>query len=176
MIAALYAVGRVKEALGEVGQEDRLERGRHFALVGICYMKHFFPGWRAEATQIEAVLRQDPVKIGVTAAAEPETRVTSMSTTGVPAPFDLESPFALQDPSWVEGALHQASSDMRHNPSRESSTTGPQTVLPRLEPLREAVKYANRMLDKATGQVSESGEASFRNGEEWFHRPNRARL
>ena len=49
----------MKEALGEVGQEDRLERGRHFALVGICYMKHFFPGWRAEATQIEAVLRQE---------------------------------------------------------------------------------------------------------------------
>ena len=59
MIAALYAVGRVKEARGEVGQEVGLERGRHFALVGICYMKHYFPGWRAEAQQIEAVLRQE---------------------------------------------------------------------------------------------------------------------
>ena len=59
MIAALYAVGRVKEALGEVGQEVGLERGRHFALVGICYMKHFFPSWKAEAKQIEAVLRQE---------------------------------------------------------------------------------------------------------------------
>ena len=79
------------------------------------------------------------VKMGVTTAAEPETRVASLYTTGVPTPFELKLAGRTWDPSRVEEVLHQVSQHMRSNPSREVSTVEPQTVLPLLELLSEDV-------------------------------------
>ncbi|MCQ3803057.1 MAG: GIY-YIG nuclease family protein [bacterium] len=59
------------------------------------------------------------VKIGVTRASDPLSRVGTLFTTGVPLPFDLEYAGLVDDPRRVERVLHHAFQQQRVNPNRE---------------------------------------------------------
>ena len=60
------------------------------------------------------------VKIGSTAQNDPQSRITSLFTTSVPVPFELEYAAAIaDDPGRVERALHQAFEPQRVHPKRE---------------------------------------------------------
>ncbi len=60
------------------------------------------------------------VKIGSTAQNDPQSRITSLFTTSVPVPFELEYAAAIaDDPSRVERALHLAFKPYRLHPKRE---------------------------------------------------------
>lgn len=59
------------------------------------------------------------VKIGKTSADDPADRASTLYSTGVPLPFDVEFAARVEDASKVERALHNAFKDNRVNPRRE---------------------------------------------------------
>lgn len=59
------------------------------------------------------------VKIGKTSASDPEERMKSLYSTGVPVPFDCEKAVRVGDAGRVESKLHQAFRNSRLNPGRE---------------------------------------------------------
>lgn len=59
------------------------------------------------------------VKIGKTSATDPEERMKSLYSTGVPVPFDCEMAVRVGDAGRVERKLHQAFRNSRLNPGRE---------------------------------------------------------
>ena len=61
------------------------------------------------------------VKIGITSAANPQTRISQLYTTGVPLPFDCVIAVEVEDnpDGGLEKALHAAFAPYRINPSRE---------------------------------------------------------
>ena len=70
------------------------------------------------------------VKIGSTAKGDPQTRISSLFTTSVPVPFDLEYAAALADePVKVERALHKAFQPQRLHPKREFFEVEPFQVI-----------------------------------------------
>ncbi len=69
------------------------------------------------------------VKIGVTSADDPKTRVDQLYGTGVPLPFTVEFAGRVADASEVERALHTAFRDKRINPKREFFRVDPDQVI-----------------------------------------------
>ena len=59
------------------------------------------------------------VKIGITRANDPNSRIGDLYTTGVPLPFELEYAALTDNPKKVERALHNAFRKTRVNPNRE---------------------------------------------------------
>lgn len=93
------------------------------------------------------------VKIGVTTAADPETRVQALYTSSVPFEFDIEFAGRVQDCKKVEKALHFAFDNCRVNPKREFFKIGPENVIAVLELLSD-----EDATDQVAAQVS-SNEA-----------------
>ena len=72
----------------------------------------------------------DMVKIGSTTQSDPQSRITSLFTTSVPVPFELEYAAAIaDDPVKVERALHQAFEPQRLHPKREFFKVEPYQVI-----------------------------------------------
>ena len=72
----------------------------------------------------------DMVKIGSTRQGDPQSRITSLFTTSVPVPFELEYAAAIAgDPVRVERALHQAFQPQRLHPKREFFNVEPYQVI-----------------------------------------------
>ena len=72
----------------------------------------------------------DMVKIGSTTQSDPLSRITSLFTTSVPVPFELEYAAAIaDDPVKVERALHQAFQPQRLHPKREFFKVEPYQVI-----------------------------------------------
>lgn len=72
----------------------------------------------------------DMVKIGSTTQSDPQSRITSLFTTSVPVPFELEYAAAIaDDPVKVERALHQAFQPQRLHPKREFFKVEPYQVI-----------------------------------------------
>ena len=72
----------------------------------------------------------DMVKIGSTIQSDPQSRITSLFTTSVPVPFELEYAAAIaDDPVKVERALHQAFEPQRLHPKREFFKVEPYQVI-----------------------------------------------
>ena len=72
----------------------------------------------------------DMVKIGSTTQSDPQSRITSLFTTSVPVPFELEYAAAIaDDPVKVERALHQAFAPQRLHPKREFFKVEPYQVI-----------------------------------------------
>ncbi len=70
------------------------------------------------------------VKIGSTTQSDPQSRITSLFTTSVPVPFELEYAAAIAgDPIEVERALHQAFRPQRLHPKREFFKVEPFQVI-----------------------------------------------
>ena len=70
------------------------------------------------------------VKIGSTTQSDPQSRITSLFTTSVPVPFELEYAAAIaDDPTKVERALHQAFEPQRLHPKREFFRVEPYQVI-----------------------------------------------
>ena len=70
------------------------------------------------------------VKIGSTTQSDPQSRISSLFTTSVPVPFELEYAAAIaDDPVRVERALHQAFGPQRLHPKREFFKVEPQQVI-----------------------------------------------
>ena len=72
----------------------------------------------------------DMVKIGSTTQSDPQSRITSLFTTSVPVPFELEYAAAIAaDPVKVERALHEAFEPQRLHPKREFFKVEPYQVI-----------------------------------------------
>ena len=70
------------------------------------------------------------VKIGSTTQDDPKSRITSLFTTSVPVPFELEYAAAIaDDPVRVERALHRAFEPQRLHPKREFFKVEPYQVI-----------------------------------------------
>ena len=70
------------------------------------------------------------VKIGSTTQSDPQSRITSLFTTSVPVPFELEYAAAVaDDPVKVERALHEAFEPQRLHPRREFFKVEPSQVI-----------------------------------------------
>ena len=70
------------------------------------------------------------VKIGSTTQDDPQSRITSLFTTSVPVPFELEYAAAIaDDPVRVERALHRAFEPQRLHPKREFFKVEPYQVI-----------------------------------------------
>lgn len=70
------------------------------------------------------------VKIGSTTQSDPQSRITSLFTTSVPVPFELEYAAAIADDLVkVERALHQAFGPQRLHPKREFFRVEPYQVI-----------------------------------------------
>ena len=70
------------------------------------------------------------VKIGSTTQSDPQSRISSLFTTSVPVPFELEYAAAVaDDPVRVERALHEAFGPQRLHPKREFFKVEPQQVI-----------------------------------------------
>lgn len=70
------------------------------------------------------------VKIGRTTQHDPQSRITSLFTTSVPLPFELEYAAAIaDDPARVERALHEAFKPQRLHPKREFFEVEPDQVI-----------------------------------------------
>ena len=74
------------------------------------------------------------VKIGSTTRDDPQSRITSLFTTSVPVPFELEYAAAIaDDPVRVERALHRAFEPQRLHPKREFFKIDPDQAIAILE-------------------------------------------
>lgn len=72
----------------------------------------------------------DMVKIGSTTQSDPQSRISSLFTTSVPVPFELEYAAAIaDDPVKVERALHEAFQPQRLHPKREFFKVEPYQVI-----------------------------------------------
>ena len=70
------------------------------------------------------------VKIGSTTQSDPQSRISSLFTTSVPVPFELEYAAAVaDDPVRVERALHEAFRPQRLHPKREFFKVEPLQVI-----------------------------------------------
>lgn len=70
------------------------------------------------------------VKIERTTQSDPLTRVSSLFSTSVPVPFELEYAAAISDdPARVEAALHEAFAPQRLHPKREFFALEPRQVI-----------------------------------------------
>ena len=70
------------------------------------------------------------VKIGSTTQSDPQSRISSLFTTSVPVPFELEYAAAIaDDPVRVERALHEAFEPQRLHPKREFFKVEPLQVI-----------------------------------------------
>ena len=70
------------------------------------------------------------VKIGSTTQADPQSRISSLFTTSVPVPFELEYAAAIaDDPVEVERALHEAFAPQRLHRKREFFNVEPGQVI-----------------------------------------------
>lgn len=81
----------------------------------------------------------DMVKVGSTTLNDPQSRITSLFTTSVPVPFELEYAAAIEDdPRRVERALHRAFAPQRVHPKREFFKIEPEQAIAILELLDAA--------------------------------------
>ena len=79
------------------------------------------------------------VKIGSTTRHDPQSRITTLFTTSVPLPFELEYAAAIAgDPVRVERALHEAFAPERLHPRREFFKIKPYQVIAILKLLNVA--------------------------------------
>ena len=97
----------------------------------------------------------DIVKIGSTTQNDPQSRITSLFTTSVPAPFELEYAAAISDdPARVEQALHQAFGPQRVHPKREFFEIEPQQAIAILK-LLDAADVTERARADAEAEISQ---------------------
>ena len=73
------------------------------------------------------------VKIGKTTSDDPQVRMSSLYSTGVPVPFECVLAMKVEDPEAVERALHIAFGPDRVNPRREFFRIDPEQSVPVLE-------------------------------------------
>ena len=76
------------------------------------------------------------IKIGKTTQDEPQSRVSSLYTTGVPVPFDIEYACRVENATEVENALHLAFEPQRINPRREFFEIQPEQAIAILKLLK----------------------------------------
>ena len=97
----------------------------------------------------------DIVKIGSTTQNDPQSRITSLFTTSVPVPFELEYAAAISDdPVGVERALHQAFGPQRVHPKREFFKIEPQQAIAILK-LLDAADVTERARADAEAEISQ---------------------
>ena len=101
------------------------------------------------------------VKIGKTTSEDPQVRMGSLYTTGVPVPFECVLAMKVEDPTAVEHALHIAFGPNRVNPRREFfridpeqsvallKLLGSEDVTPQVNRENEEISDAERNASKA---------------------------
>ncbi len=94
------------------------------------------------------------VKIGVTLANDPQSRIADLYTTGVPFPFELVYAALTDDPFRVERALHNAFRETRVNPNREFFELDPDQAIGILQ-LLELVDYTESAREEVGHAVAE---------------------
>ncbi len=92
------------------------------------------------------------VKIGITSAADPQTRISQLYSTGVPLPFDCVIAVEVEDSpnGGLEKALHTAFAPYRINPSREFFEIDPTQVEAILEiwPGKDVTPQVNKEVEE----------------------------
>ena len=94
------------------------------------------------------------VKIGVTRASDPQSRVSSLYNTSVPLPFDLHYAGLVTNARRVETALHNAFDHRRINHNREFFEIEPEQATGILE-LIAIEDYTERTRDEADEGVAD---------------------
>ena len=99
------------------------------------------------------------VKIGRTSADDPADRASSLYTTGVPLPFEVEFAARVEDMALVESVLHNAFRDSRVNPKREFFRIEPDQVIRILE-LLNLEDATEEVRSEVTGVVGPDEQAA----------------
>ena len=111
------------------------------------------------------------VKIGITSAANPQTRISQLYTTGVPLPFDCVIAVEVEDnpDGGLEKALHTAFAPYRINPSREFFEIDPSQVeaILRVWPGKDVTPQVNKEVEEELDSGDREAVRRFKSG-----RPN----
>ena len=99
------------------------------------------------------------VKIGRTNADDPAERASSLYTTGVPLPFEVEYAARVEDTAKVERVLHNAFRDARVNPKREFFRIEPDQAIRILE-LLDVEDATDRVRAEVTAKVGSDEKAA----------------
>ena len=93
------------------------------------------------------------VKIGKTTNEDPQVRMGSLYTTGVPVPFECALAMKVEDPAAVERALHVAFGPNRVNPRREFFRIDPEQSVAVLELL--GIENVTPQVNKENDEISD---------------------